>query len=189
MGVGQGVEESCLGRHCWLRCAVLGAQASCQQNTLPGDWKRGWVPVAAPRAPTRGSLCAGSLFWRAGDPNVPLFSQAAQNLIVLAREEAGAEKIFQSDGVRLLTRLLDTAKADLMLAALRTLVGLCSGHRSRVGATGARPSCTWGPRGHLCWGGSEVRWAGEHQWPLPVLCCSLAAEQRSNKLSPARPEL
>uniref|UniRef100_A0A8B9E4I7 Unc-45 myosin chaperone A n=1 Tax=Anser cygnoides TaxID=8845 RepID=A0A8B9E4I7_ANSCY len=58
--------------------------------------------------------------------------KAAQNLIVLAREEAGAEKIFQSDGVRLLTRLLDTAKADLMLAALRTLVGLCSGHRSRT---------------------------------------------------------
>ncbi|KFP22656.1 Protein unc-45 A, partial [Egretta garzetta] len=58
--------------------------------------------------------------------------KAAQNLIVLAREEAGAEKIFQSDGVRLLTQLLDTAKADLMLAALRTLVGLCSGHRSRT---------------------------------------------------------
>ncbi|XP_074693529.1 protein unc-45 homolog A isoform X1 [Strix aluco] len=60
--------------------------------------------------------------------------KAAQNLIVLAREEAGAEKIFQSDGVRLLTRLLDTAKADLMLAALRTLVGLCAGHRSRTAA-------------------------------------------------------
>ncbi|NWT06794.1 UN45A protein, partial [Mionectes macconnelli] len=58
--------------------------------------------------------------------------KAVQNLIVLAREEAGAEKIFQSDGVRLLTQLLDTAKADLMLAALRTLVGLCSGHRSRT---------------------------------------------------------
>lgn len=69
------------------------------------------------------------------DPHRTLFSQAAQNLIVLAREEAGAEKIFQSDGVRLLMQLLDTAKADLMLAALRTLVGLCSGHRSRVGAT------------------------------------------------------
>uniref|UniRef100_A0A8V5H305 UNC-45/Cro1/She4 central domain-containing protein n=1 Tax=Melopsittacus undulatus TaxID=13146 RepID=A0A8V5H305_MELUD len=50
--------------------------------------------------------------------------KAAQNLIVLAREEAGAEKIFQSDGVRLLTQLLDTAKADLMLAALRTLLCL-----------------------------------------------------------------
>uniref|UniRef100_A0A663MPR7 Unc-45 myosin chaperone A n=1 Tax=Athene cunicularia TaxID=194338 RepID=A0A663MPR7_ATHCN len=68
------------------------------------------------------------------DPDTPLLSQAAQNLIVLAREEAGAEKIFQSDGVQLLTRLLDTAKADLMLAALRTLVGLCTGHRSRTAA-------------------------------------------------------
>lgn len=60
-------------------------------------------------------------------------SQAAQNLIVLAREEPGAEKIFQSDGVRLLQQLLEAGEADTMLAALRTLVGLCSGHRSRVG--------------------------------------------------------
>ncbi|KAM6315884.1 protein unc-45 homolog A-like [Podargus strigoides] len=75
-----------------------------------------------------------SELWGAeGDPHRSL-SQAAQNLIVLAQEEAGAEKIFQSDGVQLLTQLLDTAKADLMLAALRTLVGLCSGHRSRTTA-------------------------------------------------------
>lgn len=117
-----------------------------------------WLPRGLPH---EVPCVQGSLFWRAGDPNAPLFSQAAQNLIVLAREEAGAEKIFQSDGVRLLTRLLDTAKADLMLAALRTLVGLCSGHRSRVGATGAQPSCVWGPWGRPCWGGSEVRRAGE----------------------------
>uniref|UniRef100_A0A452GZQ3 UNC-45/Cro1/She4 central domain-containing protein n=1 Tax=Gopherus agassizii TaxID=38772 RepID=A0A452GZQ3_9SAUR len=58
--------------------------------------------------------------------------KAAQNLIVLAREEAGAEKIFQSDGVRLLLRMLDTGREDAMLAALRTLAGLCSGHRSRT---------------------------------------------------------
>uniref|UniRef100_A0A8C0GUH4 Unc-45 myosin chaperone A n=1 Tax=Chelonoidis abingdonii TaxID=106734 RepID=A0A8C0GUH4_CHEAB len=58
--------------------------------------------------------------------------KAAQNLIVLAREEAGAEKIFQSDGVRLLLRMLDTGREDVMLAALRTLAGLCSGHRSRT---------------------------------------------------------
>lgn len=82
-----------------------------------------------------------------------LSSQAAQNLIVLAREEAGAEKIFQSNGVRLLTQLLDTAEADLMLAALRTLVGLCSGHRSRVGPTIAQLSCD---RGNGCWGGCGV---------------------------------
>ncbi|XP_043379440.1 protein unc-45 homolog A isoform X4 [Chelonia mydas] len=58
--------------------------------------------------------------------------KAAQNLIVLAREEAGAEKIFQSDGVRLLLLMLDTGREDAMLAALRTLAGLCSGHRSRT---------------------------------------------------------
>ncbi|XP_063781924.1 protein unc-45 homolog A [Pseudophryne corroboree] len=58
--------------------------------------------------------------------------KAAQNLVVLAREDAGAEKIFQSDGVRLLQQMLDTKKADMMLAALRTLVGLCTGHQSRA---------------------------------------------------------
>ncbi|XP_053128386.1 protein unc-45 homolog A [Hemicordylus capensis] len=58
--------------------------------------------------------------------------KAAQNLIVLAREEPGAEKIFQSDGVRLLLQLLDTSRLDLKLAALRTLTGLCQGHRSRT---------------------------------------------------------
>ncbi|XP_060611440.2 protein unc-45 homolog A [Anolis sagrei] len=58
--------------------------------------------------------------------------KAAQNLIVLAREEAGAEKIFQNDGVRLLLQLLDTGRLDMTLAALRTLAGLCQGHRSRT---------------------------------------------------------
>lgn len=59
--------------------------------------------------------------------------QASQNLVVLAREDAGAEKIFRSNGVQLLQRLLDTGEPDLMLAALRTLVGICSEHQSRVG--------------------------------------------------------
>ncbi|XP_074862624.1 protein unc-45 homolog A [Carettochelys insculpta] len=66
------------------------------------------------------------------EADVDKTQKAAQNLIVLAREEAGAEKIFQSDGVRLLLRLLGTSRADAVLAALRTLVGLCSGHRSRT---------------------------------------------------------
>lgn len=102
--------------------------------------------LAAQPAPAGGVPCARwAAFQRADDPDATLLSQAAQNLIVLAREEAGAEKIFQSDGVRLLTQLLDTAKADLMLAALRTLVGLCSGHRSRVGPAVARLSCVTGP--------------------------------------------
>ncbi|KAM6426158.1 protein unc-45 homolog A [Liasis olivaceus] len=58
--------------------------------------------------------------------------KAAQNLIVLAREEPGAEKIFQSDGVRLLLQLLDTGHLDMMIAALRTFTGLCRGHCSRT---------------------------------------------------------
>ncbi|KAM4677165.1 protein unc-45 homolog A [Discoglossus pictus] len=58
--------------------------------------------------------------------------KASQNLIVLAREDAGADKIFQSDGVRLLQRMIDTKKADMMLAAMRTLVGLCTGHQTRT---------------------------------------------------------
>lgn len=61
------------------------------------------------------------------------WTQASQNLVVLAREDAGAEKIFRSNGVQLLQRLLDTGETDLMLAALRTLVGICSEHQSRVG--------------------------------------------------------
>ncbi|KAM6409453.1 protein unc-45 homolog A [Rhynochetos jubatus] len=69
-----------------------------------------------------------------GEKDADKKQKAAQNLIVLAREEAGAEKIFRSDGVRLLARLLDTAQADPMLAALRTLVGLCSAHRARTAA-------------------------------------------------------
>ncbi|KAM8974607.1 protein unc-45 homolog A [Pelodytes ibericus] len=58
--------------------------------------------------------------------------KAAQNLVVLAREDAGAEKIFQSDGVRLLQRMMETKKGDMMLAAMRTLVGLCTGHQTRT---------------------------------------------------------
>lgn len=61
--------------------------------------------------------------------------------MVLAREDAGAEKIFRSNGVQLLQRLLDTGEADLMLAALRTLVGICSEHQSRVGGAEGRGYC------------------------------------------------
>ncbi|XP_073509295.1 protein unc-45 homolog A isoform X1 [Phyllobates terribilis] len=71
--------------------------------------------------------------------------KAAQNLVVLAREDAGAEKIFKSDGVRLLQRMLETKKSDMMLAALRTLVGLCAGHQTRtvsvLGAVGVETFC------------------------------------------------
>lgn len=58
--------------------------------------------------------------------------QAANNLIVLGREEAGAERIFQNNGVALLLQLMDTKRPELVLAAVRTLSGICSGHRARV---------------------------------------------------------
>ena len=65
---------------------------------------------------------------------VPPLSQAANNLIVLGREEAGAERIFQNNGVALLLQLMDTKRPELVLAAVRTLSGMCSGHQARVRA-------------------------------------------------------
>lgn len=58
--------------------------------------------------------------------------QAAQNLVVLSREDAGAEQIFRNDGVKLIQRLLQSKQEEIVLSALRTLVGLCTGHQSRV---------------------------------------------------------
>ncbi|XP_003414597.1 protein unc-45 homolog B isoform X1 [Loxodonta africana] len=60
--------------------------------------------------------------------------KAANNLIVLGREEAGAERIFQNNGVALLLQLLDTKRPELVLAAVRTLSGMCTGHRARATA-------------------------------------------------------
>lgn len=51
---------------------------------------------------------------------------------MLSREEAGAEQIFRNDGVKLIQRLLVSKQEDVVLSALRTLVGLCTGHQSRV---------------------------------------------------------
>lgn len=58
--------------------------------------------------------------------------QAAQNLVVLSREDAGAEQIFRNDGVKLIQKLLQSKQEEVVLSALRTLVGLCTGHQSRV---------------------------------------------------------
>ncbi|XP_075417521.1 protein unc-45 homolog B [Tenrec ecaudatus] len=60
--------------------------------------------------------------------------KAANNLIVLGREDAGAERIFQNNGMALLLQLLDTKRPELVLAAVRTLSGMCAGHRSRATA-------------------------------------------------------
>ncbi|CAB1313662.1 unnamed protein product [Coregonus sp. 'balchen'] len=58
--------------------------------------------------------------------------KAAQNLVVLSREDAGAEQIFRNDGVKLIQRLLGSNQEEVVLSALRTLVGLCTGHQSRT---------------------------------------------------------
>ncbi|XP_049580592.1 protein unc-45 homolog A isoform X2 [Syngnathus scovelli] len=58
--------------------------------------------------------------------------KAAQNLVVLSREDAGAEQIFRNDGVKLIDQLLHSKQEDVVLSALRTLVGLCTEHQSRT---------------------------------------------------------
>uniref|UniRef100_A0A4W6EFV3 Unc-45 myosin chaperone A n=1 Tax=Lates calcarifer TaxID=8187 RepID=A0A4W6EFV3_LATCA len=58
--------------------------------------------------------------------------KAAQNLVVLSREEAGAEQIFRNDGMKLIQKLLLSKQEEVVLSALRTLVGLCTGHQSRT---------------------------------------------------------
>ncbi|CAJ1068886.1 protein unc-45 homolog B [Xyrichtys novacula] len=58
--------------------------------------------------------------------------KAANNLIVLSREEAGAERIFQNNGVTLLLTMIETGKPEMILAAVRTLSGMCTGHKARA---------------------------------------------------------
>uniref|UniRef100_A0A8C7ZW38 Protein unc-45 homolog B n=2 Tax=Oryzias sinensis TaxID=183150 RepID=A0A8C7ZW38_9TELE len=58
--------------------------------------------------------------------------KAANNLIVLSREDAGAERIFQNNGVPLLLNMIDTGKPEMIVAAVRTLSGMCTGHKARV---------------------------------------------------------
>ncbi|CAL8248899.1 unnamed protein product [Merluccius merluccius] len=58
--------------------------------------------------------------------------KAANNLIVLAREDAGAERIFQNNGVPLLMNMIESGKAEMVLASIRTLSGMCTGHKART---------------------------------------------------------
>jgi len=59
--------------------------------------------------------------------------QAANNLIVLARDPAGAEKIYASNGVRNLIHLLEVEKdKELQLTAIRVIDCLVNDHRDRV---------------------------------------------------------
>ncbi|KAF3695874.1 Protein unc-45 -like protein B [Channa argus] len=58
--------------------------------------------------------------------------KAANNLIVLSREDAGAERIFQNNGVPLLLNMIETGKPEMILAAVRTFSGMCTGHKARA---------------------------------------------------------
>ncbi|NXW40834.1 UN45B protein, partial [Nyctiprogne leucopyga] len=60
--------------------------------------------------------------------------KAANNLIVLGREEAGAERIFQNNGVSLPPQLIETKNAELIPPPVRTLSGMCTGHPPRATA-------------------------------------------------------
>ncbi|XP_068616783.1 protein unc-45 homolog B [Brachionichthys hirsutus] len=60
--------------------------------------------------------------------------KAANNLIVLSREDAGAERIFQNNGVPLLLSMIESGKPEMILAAVRTLSGMCTGHKARATA-------------------------------------------------------
>lgn len=51
---------------------------------------------------------------------------------MLSREDAGAERIFQNNGVQLLLNMIETGKPEMILAAVRTLSGMCTGHKARV---------------------------------------------------------
>lgn len=51
---------------------------------------------------------------------------------MLSREDAGAERIFQNNGVPLLLNMIETGKPEMILAAIRTLSGMCTGHKARV---------------------------------------------------------
>lgn len=98
--------------------------------TSPASW--------APPAPTStsqvwefaGGVLEAGVVLLTCPPASP--QQAANNLIVLGREEAGAERIFQNNGVSLLLQLIETKNAELILAAVRTLSGMCTGHKARV---------------------------------------------------------
>nr|XP_060612863.1 protein unc-45 homolog B [Anolis sagrei ordinatus] len=73
--------------------------------------------------------------------------KAANNLVVLGREDAGAERIFQNNGLHLLLKLIETKHPEMILAAVRTLSGMCSGHKARATAIlhglGIDKICLW----------------------------------------------
>ena len=61
--------------------------------------------------------------------------QAANNLIVLAREEAGAENMYNSGGVLNLVQLMDGKDKELQVTGIRVLACLAHNSKKRVSVT------------------------------------------------------
>ena len=78
----------------------------------------------------------GEMFTAISDPSLPQdkLVQAAKNFAILSRESAGAERIFQAQGLARLVSLLDSDHADVVHHALETFVGLCSDSPTRAHA-------------------------------------------------------
>ncbi|KAL5014688.1 hypothetical protein ScPMuIL_008958 [Solemya velum] len=82
--------------------------------------------------------------------------QAINNLIVLAREEAGAHKICQEETLHQLTKLLDDKNNDLVLASVRVLSCVTNKSKARCGTVynelGAAKLCQLlgGPKEDVC---------------------------------------
>ncbi|XP_022088916.1 protein unc-45 homolog B-like [Acanthaster planci] len=74
------------------------------------------------------------MFTALSDEDVEKRRQAANNLIVLARETTGAERIFAEGGVSKIQHLLQGEDKELTLAGLRVLSCLCQGHKARANA-------------------------------------------------------
>lgn len=78
----------------------------------------------------------GEMFAAVSDPSLPKdkLAQAAKNFAILSRENAGAERIFQAEGLHQLVLLLDSDHAEVVHHILETFVGLCSDSPTRAHA-------------------------------------------------------
>lgn len=61
-----------------------------------------------------------------------IFLQAVNNLVVLAREDAGAKFIVEQSGIEKLMGLLDSKDAEIVQAGIRVLACLSNKSKPRV---------------------------------------------------------
>ena len=76
------------------------------------------------------------MFAAVSDPSLPQdkLVQAAKNFAILSRESAGAERIFQAQGLAHLVSLLDSDNTEVVHHVLETFVGLCTDSPTRAHA-------------------------------------------------------